>query len=141
MEGEARGERWWKRRDRKRREQRGIDPERFFANDYPRAVSKSLREYSTLEGRVAIAVRGHGEWTLALGDVEQPVLPIPDREARTRICFAPTAFAEFLGGTLDVKAAMRAGNLTVRGDVHLIAAIARILSPPRSILATRAEPW
>jgi hypothetical protein len=106
--------------------------ETFFERQLPTLVLQSLHDFVLQQGLVHF-VAGGEQWSFAFG-AEEPIQRGLVGEADLELRFSQGAFEQFLEGTLDAPAAVRAGEVSGSGDFELLERFARILRPPSEAL-------
>ncbi|HEY0881221.1 MAG TPA: SCP2 sterol-binding domain-containing protein [Archangium sp.] len=106
--------------------------EQFFQRQLPVLVLQSLHDFVLQEGLVHFVV-GDDTWSFAFG-AEEPIQRGLVGDADLELRFSQSAFEQFLEGTLDAPAAVRAGEVSGSGDFTLLERFARILRPPSDTL-------
>jgi putative sterol carrier protein len=94
--------------------------EQFFQETLPKAVVDRADRFLSAEGVVSITVAARGQWTIRFGSFDAPVTEGGDPEADLRVWFGPTAFAEFVAGTLDAAEAVKKRRVRLSGDRKLL---------------------
>jgi SCP-2 sterol transfer family len=102
--------------------------ERFFQVQLPTMVLQSFQDFLLQSGVIHFQI-GDEAWTFVFGSPE-PVREGHVEEPDLELTFAPAAFAAFIDGSLDIVAAVRAGQISGGGDFELLEGFGRILRPP-----------
>lgn len=118
------------------REVRPVSAQGFFEAAIPFCIARSMLTFLCTKGRIHFSIENEGSWTLELGNVKAPItrglVGAPD----LAVWYSERAFASFLDGSLDPRSAIRSGEFTASGDVHLLARLADILITPKATSQT-----
>lgn len=107
---------------------RVTEVKKWFDRTLPALLISRFDDFLAVSGAISFKV-GDGAWTLNFGDVENPVSEgaIPDADLRLK--FTPSAFEQFITGTLDPVAAIGKGDIKASGDLELLATLATLMMP------------
>lgn len=102
--------------------------ERFFQVQLPQMVLQSFQDFLLQSGTLHFDIEG-ARWTFVFGS-DEPVREGHLDAADLSLTFTARAFAAFLDGSLDILAAVRAGEVSGSGDYALLEDFGRLLHPP-----------
>jgi hypothetical protein len=104
--------------------------EHFFSVVLPHLVVQSIIEFIEHEGTLCFDVHGVGQWSFTFG-VEEPIKRGVPEKADLALTFTRGSFEAFIGGSLDVPAAVKAKEITSVGTgFSVLESFARLLRPP-----------
>lgn len=111
-----------------------MEAKRFFEAAIPGMILEHMDAFMGSQGCIAFSVHGEGQWTIFLGDMEEPVIDefLPD--ADLRVWLSPKAFQDFASGQLDGAEALVNGDLVVAGQTQLFESLGYFLKPPSSLM-------
>lgn len=112
---------------------------RFFTTVLPQLVLRDFHAYLEQQGTLTFDIKGAGQWSFSFG-TDEPVTEGLKDAPGLALTFTQPAFEGFLDGSIDVLAAVQAGEVTAKGtDFMLLEAFGRLLRPPSQDLGWDAN--
>lgn len=117
--------------------ERNMNASRFFESAIPYFICQSLEAFMASKGIIHFSIDGQGSWTVALGNIEEPITRGLVGKPDLVVWYSDAAFAAFLDGTMDARAVIKSGDFSARGDVQLLEKLGRLLLPNRAPIGIR----
>jgi SCP-2 sterol transfer family len=105
----------------------------FFERLLPHMCAQRIDDFFGFSGTIAFNVKGEGDWTFTFANPE-PIAPGFDEKADLRMWFTPTAFGQFVDGSLDAVAAITQGEVKAKGNVELLGDLGILMQPAQKDL-------
>jgi len=93
--------------------------EDFFLHRFQEVILSHPISFMECCGSITFAIPEQGDWTIRLGDLDQPVSRGFFSIADLRLWFSAECFLDFLNGDLDLETALETGDLAAQGDLSL----------------------